>query len=180
MVFFFFILYKLEESFFWTGDQLFDLIWALLFVLLFLFRLRWKNPYNVSHVLNRWSMTLFLPICDRFTGRAKHYAPGRKKMLKPQSSFSIFPRQENFHFLFHGREKISKRWSSYLLKKSFLLWRLFLSTLSLFTKQNTALQLEKEKRVKSEGGIFAEIRVILHKCYKRCHKGWGSFIQSAA
>ena len=64
----------------------------------FLFRTRWKNPYNVSHVLNRWSMTLFLPICERFTGRAKHYAPGRKKMLKPQSSFSIFLRKKIFIF----------------------------------------------------------------------------------
>ena len=111
----FLFFYELEESFFWTGDQLFDLIWALLFVLLFLFRTRWKNPYNVSHVLNRWSMTLFLPICDRFTGRAKHYAPGRKKMLKPQSSFSIFQKNKIFIFFFTGERK-----SSYLPKKSFL------------------------------------------------------------
>ena len=101
----FLFFYELEESFFWTGDQLFDLIWALLFVLLFLFRTRWKNPYNVSHVLNRWSMTLFLPICDRFTGRAKHYAPGRKKMLKPQSSCSIFPRKKILNFYFTEERK---------------------------------------------------------------------------
>ena len=90
------------------GSAINAFVWSYLpsFVFfIFLFCMRWKNPYNVSHVLNRWSMTLFLPICERFTGRAKHYAPGRKKMLKPQSSFSIFPRNKIFIFYFTEERK---------------------------------------------------------------------------
>ena len=96
---------------FFTGFEsaINDFVWSYLPSFnfsIFLFCTRWKNPYNVSHVLNRWSMTLFLPICERFTGRAKHYAPGRKKMLKPQSSFSIFPRNNMFIFYFIFAQEI--------------------------------------------------------------------------